>query len=281
MHFVPSLVLIEEMIILRGKEIRLERIINRKTGTTILVPMDHGVTSGPIEGLIDLDRTINLVAEGGANAVIGHVGLALHGHRKGGRDIGLILHLSASTSIGPDPNNKVIVNSVTNALKMGADGVSVHINVGADFEAQMLQDLGTIAIECMEWGMPLLAMMYPRGKKIHNEQGVENVKIAARVASELGADMVKTVYTGDPDSFREVTKGCHVPVVVAGGARTDDLSTLHLIEGAMEGGAAGISIGRNAFQHPAPDRFVRAAALIVHHGRSAEEAVEMIQEQKE
>lgn len=261
---------------MRGKEIRLERIMNRDTGTTIIVPMDHGVTSGPIEGLIDLDRSVNLVAKGGANAVLGHVGLALHGHRRGGPDIGLILHLSASTRIAPDPNEKVIVNSVTNALKMGADAVSVHINIGADSEARMLEDLGATAIACMEWGMPLLAMMYPRGKNILDEHDVEHVKLAARIASELGADMVKTVYTGDPDSFREVTAGCHVPVVVAGGSRTDNLSTLTLIEGAMEGGAAGISIGRNAFQHPAPDRFVKAASLIVHEGRSAGEAMEIL-----
>jgi fructose-bisphosphate aldolase/2-amino-3,7-dideoxy-D-threo-hept-6-ulosonate synthase len=261
---------------MRGKEIRLERIMNRDTGTTIIVPMDHGVTSGPIEGLIDLDRSVNLVAKGGANAVLGHVGLALHGHRRGGPDIGLILHLSASTSIAPDPNEKVIVNSVTNALKMGADAVSVHINIGADSEARMLKDLGATAIACMEWGMPLLAMMYPRGKNILDEHDVDQVKLAARVASELGADMVKTVYTGDPDSFREVTAGCHVPVVVAGGSRTDDFSTLALIEGAMEGGAAGISIGRNAFQHPAPDLFVKAASLIVHDGRGAEEAMEIL-----
>ncbi len=155
---------------MRGKEIRLERIMDRNTGRTIIVPLDHGVTLGPPipPGLVDVGKTIDLVAEGGANAVIGHVGgLALHGHRGGhGRDVGLIMHLSASTSIGPDPNDKVLVNTVTNALKMGADGVSVHINVGADSEAQMLEDLGRVAVACMEWGgMPLLAMMYPRGQE--------------------------------------------------------------------------------------------------------------------
>jgi len=146
-------------------------------------------------------------------------GCSLYGHRRSGRDIGLILHLSASTSIGPDPNEKVLVNTVTNALKMGADAVSIHVNIGADSEARMLADLGRIAVECMEWGMPLLAMMYPRGKKIENEYQVDYVSLAARVAAELGADIVKTVYTGDPDSFREVTRGCPAPVVVAGEAR--------------------------------------------------------------
>ncbi|MDN7023431.1 fructose-bisphosphate aldolase [Methanoculleus sp. FWC-SCC1] len=263
---------------MRGKEIRMERIMDRNTGKTIIVPMDHGATQGPIPGLIDTGRTIDRVAEGGANAVIGHIGLALHGHRGHGRDVGLILHLSASTAIGPDPNDKVLVNTVANALKMGADGVSVHINVGADSEARMLEDLGRIAVECIEWGMPLLAMMYPRGRKVASENGLEDVKLAARVAAELGADIVKTVYTGDPDSFREVTQGCPVPVVVAGGSKTDDLAILELIQGAMEGGAAGISIGRNAFQHPRPADLMRAAALIVHGGRSAAEAIETIRE---
>jgi fructose-bisphosphate aldolase/2-amino-3,7-dideoxy-D-threo-hept-6-ulosonate synthase len=261
---------------MNGKKIRMERIINRNTGKTIIVPMDHGVSSGPIAGLIDMGRTVDRVAEGGANAVLGHMGLALYGHRTRGRDIGLILHLSASTSIGPDPNDKVLVNTVTNALKMGADGVSVHINIGADSEARMLSDLGRIGVECMEWGMPLLAMMYPRGRGIADEHAVDSVALAARVAAELGADLVKTVYTGDPDSFRRVTEGCPVPVVVAGGSKTDELQTLTLIEGAMQGGAAGISVGRNAFQHPAPDRFIRAAALIVHDGRSAEETMEIL-----
>lgn len=261
---------------MRGKDIRLERIMNRNTRKTIIVPMDHGVSMGPIDGLWDLPDAVNAVAEGGANAVLGHVGLALHGHRQRGHDVGLILHLSASTAIGPDPNEKVLVNSVTNALKMGADAVSIHVNIGADSEAKMLSDLGKVAIECMEWGMPLLAMMYPRGRKISDEHAVEHVRLAARVAAELGADLVKTNYTGDPDSFREVTRGCPVPVVVAGGSKTDDLTTLELIEGSMEGGACGISIGRNAFQHQNPAAFVRACAKIVHEGMSAREVNEML-----
>jgi len=66
----------------------------------------------------------------------------------------------------PDPNHKVLVNTVQQALKMGADGVSVHINIGADDEAKMLGDLGAVAVECMEWGVPLLAMMYRGDQKL-------------------------------------------------------------------------------------------------------------------
>jgi len=118
----------------------------------------------PIAGLIDLGQAVNLVAEGGANAVIGHVGLALHGHRQGGRDIGLILHLSASTMLAPDPNEKVLVNTVQNALKMGADAVSMHVNIGPSPRRPCSGTWGWWRWECMEWGMPLLAMMYPRAR---------------------------------------------------------------------------------------------------------------------
>jgi len=261
---------------MRGKLIRMERIINRNTRKTVIVPMDHGVTVGPIKGLINMTKTVDMVAEGGANAVVGHLGLPLHGHRGAGKDIGLILHLSASTSLGPDPNHKVLVNTVQWALKMGADAVSVHINVGADDEAKMLEDLGKVAVECMEWGMPLLAMMYPRGPKIEDERDVEVVKHAARVGAELGADIIKCPYSGSTETFREVVEGCPAPVVIAGGSKTSDEETLKMIEGAMKAGAAGISMGRNAFQHENPTKLVKAACSIVHDGISAEDALKIV-----
>ena len=175
-----------------GKGIRLERILDRKTRRTIIVPMDHGVSVGPIKGLVDMSKTINRVAEGGANAVLLHKGAIKTGHRGYGQDVGLIMHLSASTAFAPDPDNKVLVTTVEEALKLGADAVSVHINIGADEEAEMLKKLGSISRDCSEWGMPLLAMMYPRGDKIKSEHDVDVVKLSARVGAELGADIVRS-----------------------------------------------------------------------------------------
>lgn len=259
-----------------GKSIRMERIMNRNTGNTVIVPMDHGVSVGPIEGLIDMSKTVNMVAEGGANAVLGHIGLPRYGHRHYGKDIGLILHLSASTTLSPIPNKKVLVNTVENAIRFGADGVSVHINIGDDEEAQMLHDFGKIAVECSYWGMPLIAMMYPRGRKIKNENDVEVVKLAARVGAEMGADFVKTNYTGDPDSFAEVIEGCPAPVLIAGGSKLNETEMFNAIEGAMKAGAKGLSIGRNVFQHKNPAAFVKAACAIVHEGVSAKEALKIL-----
>jgi fructose-bisphosphate aldolase/2-amino-3,7-dideoxy-D-threo-hept-6-ulosonate synthase len=256
-----------------GKAIRLERIIDRKTRRTVIVPMDHGITVGPIPGLIDLPSAVDKVAEGGANAVLGHMGLPLHGHRGYGRDIGLIIHLSASTSLGPDPNHKVLVTEVEDALRVGADAVSIHINVGADCEPEMLRDLGRVARTCDQWGMPLVAMMYPRGPKVRSEHDVEHVKLAARVGAELGADIVKTNYTGSQDSFSEVVKGCNVPVVIAGGPKmSTERELLTMVYDSVQAGGAGVAIGRNIFQAEDPTLLVRKLSAVVHQGGTVEEA---------
>ncbi|MFC1868592.1 2-amino-3,7-dideoxy-D-threo-hept-6-ulosonate synthase [Thermodesulfobacteriota bacterium] len=258
-----------------GKEIRLERIINRQTGKAVIVPMDHGVSSGPLLGITNMKDAMSQAAEGGANAVVVHKGVVSRGHRKSGPDMGLIIHLSGSTSLSPEPNAKTLVCSVEEAIKLGADGVSVHVNIGNGHEKEMLSDLGNIARISSEWGMPLLAMVYPRGKKIKDEYSVDAVKHAARLGAELGADVVKVSYTGGPDSFRKVVEGCHVPVIIAGGPKMEsDLEIMEMVKGAMEAGASGTSIGRNVFQHKNPIRIVKALSMIVHEDASVEQALD-------
>ncbi len=257
-----------------GKAIRMERIIDRNSGRTVIIPMDHGVTQGPIEGLRDMKTTIDKVVNGGANAIVLHKGLVRSGHRGRGKDVGLIIHLSGSTTMSPDPNAKVPVCTVEEAIKLGADAVSIHINLGAETDGIMLQDLAEVSHVCQEWGMPLLAMMYTRGEKIKNEFDAEFIKHAARVGAELGADLVKVNYTGSAGSFREVVEGCPVPVVIAGGEKMEtDKDIFEMVDGALKAGAAGVSIGRNAFQHEDPTAMVRAIGRIVHEKASIEEAM--------
>ncbi|MEM3519815.1 MAG: 2-amino-3,7-dideoxy-D-threo-hept-6-ulosonate synthase [Candidatus Hadarchaeales archaeon] len=257
-----------------GKRIRLERIINRKTRKTVIVPMDHGLSMGPIPGIEDMTSIINKIAEGGANAVVLHKGIVRAGHRGYGKDIGLIIHLTGSTSLSPEPDAKVPVASVEEAISLGADAVSVHINVGAPNEQEQLMILGSVAEDCARWGIPLFAMMYPRGPKIKNQHDPDLVAHAARVGAELGADIVKTVYTGDVKSFEKVVRGCPVPIVIAGGPKmATEEDVLKMTAEAMEAGAIGISIGRNIFQHRDPTAMTRALAMIVHEGASVEQAM--------
>ena len=261
-----------------GKQIRMERIINRDDGRAVIVPLDHGVTAGPIPGLADIRDTIGKVVNGGANAIIIHKGIVRAGHRGRGKDVGLIVHLSGSTQLSPDPNSKVLVCTVEEAIKLGADGVSIHVNIGADDEKDMLRDFGEVSKHCQTWGMPLLAMMYTRGKNITNQHDAEVVKHAARVAAELGADLVKVNYTGDPDSFRTVVEGCSVPVLIAGGEKAEnDYDVFENIGDAIAVGGAGVSIGRNVFQHRNPTLMIRAIKSVIHDGKSAREALKLVE----
>ena len=122
--------------------------------------------------------------------------------------------------------------------------------------------------------MPLLAMMYPRGKKIGDEYSPEAVAHAARVGAELGADIVKTNYTGDHDSFCLVVESCPVPVVIAGGPRVEsEMDLLSMVEGAINAGARGVAMGRNIFQSEDPTLITRRICAVVHGGMTAKEAL--------
>jgi class I fructose-bisphosphate aldolase len=256
-----------------GKKIRIERILDRNSGKTVIIPMDHGVTVGPVAGLINMQETIRSVAAGGANAIVMHKGLVEMALKNRG-GMGLILHLSASTQTGIDPNSKTLICTVEEAIKLGADAISIHVNLGTEAEKSMLRDLGVVSKVAMEWGMPLLAMMYSKTRKGEDEKDVTIVKHSARLGAELGADIVKVPYTGSPESFREVVEGCFVPVVIAGGGKIEtDQDILEMVKGAINAGGAGVSIGRNVFQHKNPSKIVEAICKIVHHGSTVKEAL--------
>src|SRR5512136_3400927 len=247
-----------------GKDIRIERIMDRNTGRAVIVPMDHGFSMGQIDGLLDMTQTISDVSDGGANAIVLHKGLVKRGHRRKGRDIGLIIHLSGSTSLNPDPNDKVQVCTVEEAVALGADAVSIHINLGSPNESKMIEIGAHVARDCARWGMPLLTMIYPRGKGI-DSFSPQSVGHAVRVAEELGADLIKTNYPGNPEAFRKIVKACSVPVFIAGGEKTGDLESLKIIQDAVKVGGAGVCVGRNYFQRSDTTAIVHALCKVVHH----------------
>jgi len=260
-----------------GKKRRLKRIF-RDDERTVIVPMDHGVTVGPVTGLVKMQEIVNRLLQGGVDAVVLHRGVAKHVDTG---NAGLIVHLSGITRLGPDPDNKVQVCSVEEAVRIGADAVSVHVNVGAQQEDKMLADLGRVADDCDRYGVPLLAMMYPRGPKIQNQHAVDVVAHAARLGAELGADIVKTNYTGDVETFKEVVRSCYVPVIIAGGPKVETaLEVLQMVHDSIRAGSAGLSIGRNVFQHENPTLMVKALSAIVHKGASVNEASKILGESK-
>ncbi|MEM2133309.1 MAG: 2-amino-3,7-dideoxy-D-threo-hept-6-ulosonate synthase [Candidatus Freyarchaeota archaeon] len=257
---------------MKGKELRLRRIM--ENNRSVIIPMDHGVTNGPIKGLENIRGMVELVSKGGATAVLLHKGIIKQLEKA--PNCGLIMHISGSTALGPDPNWKVIVGTVEEAVKLGVDAVSIHVNIGSEREPEMLKDLGQISTECEDWQMPLIAMMYPRGKNI-DAFDPKVIAHASRIGAELGADIIKTPFTGKVDTFSKVVEGCPVPIIIAGGPKTEtDREALQMVKDSMEAGAIGVAMGRNAFQHSNPTAFVRAVSEIVKKGISVEEALEIL-----
>jgi predicted phospho-2-dehydro-3-deoxyheptonate aldolase len=256
-----------------GKTRRLKKIM-QKDNRTVIVPMDHGITIGPVQGIKDMQKITNQLLDGKVDAILVHKGIAKRIDVDGA---GLIVMLSGASTLGPNPNGKVQVCSVGEALRLGADAVSVHVNIGAQDEDKMLATLGKVSEECEHYGLPLLAMMYPRGPKIQKEHDPTVVAHAARIGAELGADIIKTNYTGNIETFRAVTESCPAPVVIAGGPKCKSLQeVLQTTHDALEAGAAGLSIGRNVFQCESPTHISRALSAIVHEGASVEQAQKIL-----
>ena len=258
-----------------GKIRRLNRIF-QADNRTVVVPMDHGVTIGPVKGIENMQDAVTRLLKGGADAFVLHKGIAKCVNVE---KAALIVHLSAISNLTPNCQCKTQVCTVQEAVRLGADAVSVHVNVGALDECVMLATLGSVADECDQYGMPLLAMMYPRGPKISSEHETTAVAHAARLGAELGADIIKTNYTGDPKTFKRVLEGCPVPVIIAGGPKTETTqATLQMVYDSMKAGAAGLSIGRNVFQHKNPTLMVKALTAIVHDGATVEKALKILGE---
>ncbi len=236
--------------------------------------MDHGVAVGPIEGLEDMATQVEQLGHAGADAVLVHSGVA---RTVDSQRMGLIVHLSGATRLTEEPNWKAQLTTVTDAVRLGAEAVSVHINVGSPHEQQMLESFSRVMDECNNYGMPVLAMMYPRGPSINDEHAYEFVSHAARLGYELGADMVKTNYTGSVESFRKIVRSIRVPILVAGGPRAKtDADVLKMASEAIRAGASGVSIGRNVFQHNSPKSMTQALVSIVHKDTAPEEALKIL-----
>ncbi|HJM44845.1 MAG TPA: 2-amino-3,7-dideoxy-D-threo-hept-6-ulosonate synthase [Candidatus Poseidoniaceae archaeon] len=226
-----------------GKEKRLEKLL--PNGKAMFIPIDHAMSSFPEKGLGNLSQLLPQLSS--ANAIIAHKGVISHYNNQNN----FIMHLSASTIHGGrNSDNKIVIGSVIEAKKRGAIGVSAQINLGSEFELEMIERMGEISRQAFEHGMPLLGMVYPRGPnlKIDENDTTKGVSHAVRLAFELGCDMVKVPWTGDKDSFSLVCKSAPIPVLIAGGEHKGSFEDLlKLIEDAMDSGAKGVCMGRQVF----------------------------------
>jgi 2-amino-4,5-dihydroxy-6-oxo-7-(phosphonooxy)heptanoate synthase len=247
-----------------ARRLRLRRLFRHGDGRLLVVPLDHSITNGPIcrSGLDDL---VGELASAGVDAVVLHKGSLRHVDPGRFTGMSLIVHLSASTRHAPDPNAKYLVAGVAEVLRLGADAVSVHVNLGSEQEARQITDLAAVSEECDRWNVPLLAMVYARGPEIRDSRAPDLVAHAASLAADLGADVVKTEYAGTPERMTDVVRACPIPVVAAGGPRLDGPhAVLAGVSDILRGGAAGVAVGRNVFQASQPRQMAAAIARLVH-----------------
>ena len=259
-----------------GKEIRMRHLCDCNSGKMIFVPMDHGATMGPIKGIEKIEETIKLLDPYHVNGIILCKGHLLNRNLLNSCNIPYILHLSNSIQIAQSPDYKILVGSVEQAIMLGAEAVSVQVNIGAINDTVMIRDFARISEACTRWGIPLLAMMYFRPNGGSGDKTV--IKTIARFAQEMGADIVNVEYTGNIETFSEVVQGCSIPVIISGGEKDSPQRILQNAYEAIKCGAAGVAYGRNIFQAVNPQVLTYALSLIVHKGMEVNEVLEKINE---
>lgn len=243
-----------------GKTIRMNRLM--RNGKMLCVPLDHGITNCHVSHLSDFRTIINAIVFGGASSIIVHKGLVRF--IPNNNQSGVIVHLSASAE-NIKPVYKTIVCEVEEAIHLGADAVSIHVNLHNDYEKIMLRDFARISKDCEKYGVPLLAMMYIRDNNNNDISTPELVKHSIRIAAELGADIVKIGANWEQDELKSIIKDSLIPVVVAGG---DLLTAEHLYEvtqKAMNTGIIGVSFGRNVFMSDNPAEILGRLSQIIYN----------------
>ncbi|WP_026328562.1 2-amino-3,7-dideoxy-D-threo-hept-6-ulosonate synthase [Streptomyces sulphureus] len=249
-----------------ARSLRLRRLHHHTPDGLLITPLDHSLSDGPVVPKnSSIDLLAGQLAAGGVDGIVVHKGSVRHIHPERFADMSLVIHLNASTGQAPDPDAKYLVTEVEDALRLGADAVSVHVNLGSDDERRQIADLGRVSDACDRWNLPLLAMVYPRGPRIADPHDPALVAHAVTIAADLGVDLIKTCFPGSLHDLAALTEACPVPLLVAGGPQrgTED-GVLAFVDEVLAGGALGVAMGRNVFQSADPQRTAEQVARLVH-----------------
>jgi fructose-bisphosphate aldolase/2-amino-3,7-dideoxy-D-threo-hept-6-ulosonate synthase len=265
-----------------GKAMRLKRVIDA-SGVSVICALDHGMTSPVfLEPLADISaRTAEAVA-GGANVIMMSKGMVRVAERSFSPDTSLALLLSASAGPGGARPEIVQIAQVEEALRLGADAVVLFTALGGETEPGMIRTLAGVGRECAELGMPFIAeaefpTTYASTEALTAEYGFEYLRRDVRLCAELGADIVKTNWPGDQESFAKLVEAANgIPVVLAGGSRLEDHELLRRMEEAVDAGAIGCSVGRNIFMHESPQAITRALSRVIRDRWPAAKAFEAL-----
>ncbi len=264
-----------------GKNIRLSRIIKKSTGKSVSIAFDHGLDSGPMPGNIRPRETMEKIIEGGADGVLISPGIA-----RVCNDLlcddnapGVILRLDwtngfrASSELNFEEGRNILISDVEYALALGAAAVLTFMFIGyenSETEAREIAKNAEVCRAASKLGIPHIMEPMARGNEKRaagRELNADLIALHTRMAAELGADALKTDYSGDAASYAKVVEGCPIPILIAGGPKTNSVKeSLSMVKGAIDAGASGVLLGRNVVQAKDPAEMIRALKAIVHDG---------------
>lgn len=271
-----------------GKTIRLRRLMRK--GRALVVPLDHGLVAGPLKGIEDPVALVKLIAQSDADAVLLTPGVLDQVAGELGQ-LAVVLRVDGcSTLEGGGPMRQFV--SVSQAAALGVDALIVNATIGGPQESVELRKLGRVAEEASRWGIPLIAEMLSarmlanhldfkgEGKAALPANVAEDIALVARIGAEMGADIIKTRYSGGEESFRRIVAATGRPVMVAGGPMRDSSlrSLFEIVDHSLSAGAEGIIFGRNVWQHRRPDAVLAGLAAMVHDAATIEDALSVAEE---
>ena len=245
-------------------------------GRSVVIAMDHGTTDGAVAGFEHPDKVLEQVIAGGADAILTSIGIARH-FSKQLKNTGLMIRCDGATSPLLE-RPRALVIGVDDLLSTGADAATAMYIPGSVNGHGSTMYFPRLATEAHRWNIPVMAEALPYGFEEHPvARAVDSVADTCRMAAENGADIVKTFYTGERESFRKVIRLCYVPVLVLGGPKTHgDREFLESIRDALDAGAAGVVIGRYVWQAASPTGMTQALVALVHHDVSVDDALHML-----
>jgi class I fructose-bisphosphate aldolase len=263
-----------------GKRTRLHRMMYEHgpgNGTLMLLPIDQGLEHGPIDFFanpdsLDTDWVLRLAVEGNFSGIAYHIGLAEKYHKLYAGKVPLLLKINGKTNVPSDDESfSSLTSSVEDAVRLGADAVGYTLYVGSPAQDVDIAQANEVRRDCERYGMPLVVWAYPRGSAIKAKGGQDSlyaIDYAARVATEIGADIIKlnvpkweadkaaaspkpynTLQLSEEDGLRKVVKSAgRSLVLVSGGSKESDDDLVHKAKIAMEAGCVGLIFGRNMWQ---------------------------------
>lgn len=259
-----------------GKQVRLNRLYNKKSGRILVIALDHSIGWGVIPGIDDIYKTMEKIVEAQPDAITMLKGTAERVFRPYAGSIPFIM--KATTFSPYQPAYDTAVGAVDEAVRLGADAIAMGATVCGEHQQQLLSQLAEFVRQAELAGLPTVTHIYPKGKFVAREDRYkeEHVKYAARAGAELGVDIIKTFYTGDKESYARVIKAVPTDVVISGGPKLPSLeSVFQMVYDGIQAGAKGVTYGRNVWQADDPVKMVQALKHIIHNDGSVADALEI------